>query len=312
MREFFIANAAYWIDEFHFDGLRLDATQSIHDGSQEHVIAAMTRAARAAAGGRSIVVIGENEPQHAKLLRPPEEGGYGLDGLWNDDFHHSATVAATGRDEAYYEDHQGTPQELIAAAKHGFLFQGQFYAHQGKRRGTPGLDLPAAALVAFLQNHDQIANSARGSRLHQLTSPGRVRALTALAPADAFDADAVSGPGVPGVDAVPLFRRSQAGAGAARSRRPARLRAPVSKRRGAGDAGAACRSGGPRQLRALQARLERSRAPRRRGRAPPRPPALAARGSDLRPASVRVGSTGRCSARRLSRCATSARAATTG
>jgi len=180
VREFFTANAAYWIDEFHFDGLRLDATQSIHDRSREHVIAAMTRAARTAAGGRSIVVIGENEPQHARLLRPPGKGGHGLDGLWNDDFHHSATVAATGRDEAYYEDHQGTPQELIAAAKHGFLFQGQFYAHQGKRRGTPGLDLPPAALVAFLQNHDQIANSARGLRLHQLTSPGRVRALTAL------------------------------------------------------------------------------------------------------------------------------------
>jgi maltooligosyltrehalose trehalohydrolase len=180
VRVFFIANAAYWIDEFHFDGLRLDATQSIFDASGAHVIAEMARAARAAAGGRSILMIGENEPQHTRLVRPPGCGGHGLDALWNDDFHHSAMVALTGRNEAYYEDHEGAPQEFIAAAKYGYLFQGQFYAHQGKRRGTPGFDLSPAAFVAFTQNHDQVANSAGGLRLHQLTSPGRLRAMTAL------------------------------------------------------------------------------------------------------------------------------------
>jgi maltooligosyltrehalose trehalohydrolase len=180
VREFFIANAAYWIDEFHCDGLRLDATQSLFDTSDEHVIAALTRAARAAAGQRSILVIGENEPQHTRLVRAPEHGGYGLDALWNDDFHHSATVALTGRNEAYYKDHEGAPQEFIAAAKYGYLFQGQVYAHQGKRRGTPGLDLTPAAFVTFIQNHDQVANSAAGLRLHQLTSPGRHRTVTAL------------------------------------------------------------------------------------------------------------------------------------
>jgi maltooligosyltrehalose trehalohydrolase len=179
-RAFFIANAAYWIDEFHFDGLRLDATQSMFDASEEHVIAAMVKAARAAARDRSIVLIGENEPQHTKLVRAPERGGYGLDALWNDDFHHSAMVALTGRNEAYYEDHKGTPQEFVAAAKYGYLFQGQFYAHQGKGRGTPGLDLPPAAYVTFIQNHDQVANSALGLRAHRLTSPGRHRAMTAL------------------------------------------------------------------------------------------------------------------------------------
>jgi maltooligosyltrehalose trehalohydrolase len=180
VREFFIANAAYWIDEFHFDGLRIDATQSLFDSSDEHILAAITRAARNAAGERSIIIVGENEPQHTKLLRPPARGGYGLDALWNDDLHHSAMVALTGRNEAYYEDHEGAPQEFIAAAKYGYLFQGQFYAHQGKRRGTPGLDLPPTAFVTFIQNHDQIANSARGLRFHRLTSPGRARAMTAL------------------------------------------------------------------------------------------------------------------------------------
>jgi maltooligosyltrehalose trehalohydrolase len=144
------------------------------------VIAAIADAARAAAGRRSIGLIAENEPQHTRVVRPRAGGGYGLDALWNDDFHHSAVVAMTGRNEAYYEDHDGAPQEFIGAAKHGTLFQGQRYAHQGKRRGTPGLDLPPCAFVTFTQNHDQVANSGAGRRIHQLTSPGRARAMTAL------------------------------------------------------------------------------------------------------------------------------------
>ena len=85
----------------------------------------------------------------------------------------------TGRDEAYYSDYQGRPQEFVAAAKHGFLYQGQYYSWQKKPRGTPALDLPAEAFVVFLENHDQVANSGAGRRLHQLTSPGRYRAMTA-------------------------------------------------------------------------------------------------------------------------------------
>ncbi len=180
MRDFVIANAAYWIDEYHFDGLRLDATQSIHDASDDHVVAALTRAARAAANGRSIIVIAENEPQDTDLVRPIEAGGYGLDGVWNDDLHHSAIVALTGRSEAYYEDHEGKPQEFISAAKYGYLFQGQTYFHQSQPRGKPGLDLDPASFVTFIENHDQVANSGRGQRFHQMTSPGRARAMTAF------------------------------------------------------------------------------------------------------------------------------------
>ena len=179
VREFFLTNAAYWIEEFHLDGLRLDATQSIHDASDEHILTALVREARRAAGRRGIVLVGENEPQHTRLVRPIPEG-HGLDALWNDDFHHSAMVAMTGRSEAYYSDHTGSPQEFVSAAKYGYLFQGQFYRWQGKRRGAPGLDLAPAHFVNFVQNHDQIANSGRGRRFQQLTSPGRARAVTAL------------------------------------------------------------------------------------------------------------------------------------
>src|SRR5439155_13894401 len=106
--------------------------------------------------------------------------GYGLDGLWNDDFHHSAAVALTGHNEAYYGDFLGTPQELLSAVKWGYLFQGQRYVWLRERHGAPALDLPPHAFVTFLENHDQVANSAFGRRMHQLTSPGRWRAMTAF------------------------------------------------------------------------------------------------------------------------------------
>jgi maltooligosyltrehalose trehalohydrolase len=180
VREFFAANAAYWIEEFHMDGLRLDATQQMFDASPEHVLAVIARRARAAAGDRAVLLVAENEPQEPRLVRAPAQQGYGFDALWNDDFHHAARVALTGRAEAYYMDYAGQPQELVSAVKHGFLYQGQHYAWQGKRRGAPARGVPAAAFVTYLENHDQVANAAVGARLHTLTSPGRWRAMTAL------------------------------------------------------------------------------------------------------------------------------------
>jgi maltooligosyltrehalose trehalohydrolase len=180
VREFFLANAGYWIDEFHFDGLRLDATQDIYDQSSVHILAAVAQQVRQSARGRSTLLVAENEPQHTKLVRSPAQGGYGLDALWNDDFHHSAMVALTGHNEAYYTDYHGTPQEFISALKWGYLYQGQRYKWQKQRRGTPTFGLKPATFVTFIQNHDQIANSARGLRCHQLSSPGRYRAMTAL------------------------------------------------------------------------------------------------------------------------------------
>jgi maltooligosyltrehalose trehalohydrolase len=179
-RDFFVENAGYWIEEFHFDGLRVDATQDLHDASAEHVLAAIARRARAAGGTRRVFLVAENEPQETRLVRPPREGGYGLDAVWNDDYHHTAVVALTGRREAYYTDYTGSPQELISCAKYGFLYQGQWYSWQKQRRGTPSLDLPPRTFVTFLENHDQVANSAFGRRLHQSASPARYRALTAL------------------------------------------------------------------------------------------------------------------------------------
>lgn len=180
VREFFQANAAYWIQEYHFDGLRLDATQAIHDASPCHILAEIGAAVRSAAGGRAVLLVAENESQDTRTIRPRRQGGYGLDAVWNDDYHHSALVALTGRNEAYYTDHLGTAQEFVSAVKYGYLYQGQRYAWQKKPRGTPAWGLPPAAFVTFLENHDQVANSGRGCRVRELTSPGRYRALTAL------------------------------------------------------------------------------------------------------------------------------------
>ncbi|HEV2856100.1 MAG TPA: malto-oligosyltrehalose trehalohydrolase [Thermoanaerobaculia bacterium] len=180
VRDFYLANAGYWIGEYHLDGLRLDATQDVKDASEDHILAAVGRRVREAAGKRSAWLVAENEPQETKMVLPPEEGGHGLDALWNDDFHHSTAVALTGRHEAYYTDYRGTPQEMISLVKYGYLYQGQRYSWQEKRRGTSALGLPAAVFVNYLQNHDQVANSARGERCHKLASPGRFRALTAL------------------------------------------------------------------------------------------------------------------------------------
>lgn len=165
VRELVLANVAHWIEEYHLDGLRLDATHTIHDDSPEHILAAVGRTAHERAGRRGILVIAEDEPQRVALALPPEAGGMGLDGIWNDDFHHAARVAATGRREGYYRPYLGSADELVAVTR-GTL-------------AAPDVLAPAQ-LVTFLENHDQIAHSARGLRLNALTSPGRWRALTAL------------------------------------------------------------------------------------------------------------------------------------
>lgn len=179
MRELVKTNAAYWAAEYHIDGLRLDATQQIFDDSASNIMKELADAARVAAGGRSVYIVAENEAQETRLVRAARDGGMGLDGLWNDDFHHSARVAVTGRREAYYTDYAGKPQELLSAVKYGYLYQGQRYKWQYKRRGTPALGLGREMFVTYIENHDQVANSGRGDRLSKMTSPGRLRAISA-------------------------------------------------------------------------------------------------------------------------------------
>jgi maltooligosyltrehalose trehalohydrolase len=110
---------------------------------------------------------------------PRREGGCDLDAIWNDDWHHSAYVGLTLRDEAWFTDYRGHAREFVAGAKYGFLYQGQWYRWQGRRRGTPAFGVAPWRFVHFLENHDQVANGGVGERLHQMAAPGALRALTA-------------------------------------------------------------------------------------------------------------------------------------
>ena len=180
VREFFITNGRYWIEEFHFDGFRFDALHAVRDQSADYIVGAVGRAAHKAAGSRSIILIAENDLQEAKMVRSCSEGGDDFDAMWNDDFHHSAVVALTGRKDAYYGDYLGAPQEFISAAKYGFLYQGQALSWRKALRGTAAFGIAPEAFVCFIENHDQIANTGPGQRLRFQTSPGRYRTMTAL------------------------------------------------------------------------------------------------------------------------------------
>lgn len=180
VRRLVLENVAMWIAEYRVDGLRLDATQTFRDDSPEHIVSAISRVARAAAGVRSVVVLAENEPQDGRLLRDRAPDGGGVDALWNEDWHHTLFVTLTGRRDAYFTDHTGKAQELVALARHGTLFQGQYYSWQKQRRGTPVRGVRPSAWVQFLENHDQVANAGPGQRLHQLTDRASWRAAVAF------------------------------------------------------------------------------------------------------------------------------------
>jgi maltooligosyltrehalose trehalohydrolase len=164
VRELFTSNAEHWVREYHLDGLRLDATHTVNDASPEHILAEVTRRVRESAGRRETLVIAEDEAQRTSLLAPPARGGWGVDAIWHDDLHHSMRVAATGRREGYFARCTGLADELA-----------EFVARVPSE-GSHG----HGSYITFLQNHDQISVAPGGRRLHQLTSPGRWRALTSL------------------------------------------------------------------------------------------------------------------------------------
>lgn len=180
VRDFMVGNATYWIADFHLDGLRIDAAQAMFDASAQHIITELTLAARAAAGARDIYIVVENQPQEHRMIVAPERGGHGVDSMVSDDFQHAARVAMTGHNDFYYRDYLGTPQELVSALKYGFLYQGQRSDMRNTAYGTYNLSTPSEHFVHFLENHDQVANSARGFRLATLATPARVRAMTAV------------------------------------------------------------------------------------------------------------------------------------
>jgi malto-oligosyltrehalose trehalohydrolase len=180
VRDFFVHNALYWIEEFHLDGLRLDAVHAIIDDSPRHILAELAERVREAAQGRHVHLILENEANEAsRLLRDDEGRPRQYTAQWNDDVHHVLHVAATGEAAGYYGEYQGDTQKLARALAEGFAFQGEHMPYRGHPRGEPSAGLPPTAFVSFIQNHDQIGNRAFGERLTVLASDDALRAIAA-------------------------------------------------------------------------------------------------------------------------------------
>jgi malto-oligosyltrehalose trehalohydrolase len=166
VRDFFIHNALYWLEEYHFDGLRLDAVHAIRDNSEPHIVSELARAARAGPGSRGPIYLNlENLDNAARFLGPPGAPAT-CDAQWNDDAHHCLHLLLTGETHGYYADYLEQPRALLCRAlAEGFAYQGEHSGHLGAPRGEPSAHLPPTAFINFLQNHDQVGNRAHGERL---------------------------------------------------------------------------------------------------------------------------------------------------
>ncbi|MBZ0159336.1 MAG: malto-oligosyltrehalose trehalohydrolase [bacterium] len=171
VRRYIIENALYWITEYHVDALRLDAIHGIVDESPVHILKELNDAVQAQANllGRTVPVIAESNLNDAKVITAVDEGGYGLAGQWNEDFHHSVHAYLTGERDGYYVDF-GRLEDISKALSHGFVYEGQYSAFRRRPHGTRARHVPGDRFVAFVQNHDQVGNRAMGERLVALTS----------------------------------------------------------------------------------------------------------------------------------------------
>ncbi|MDD5319290.1 MAG: malto-oligosyltrehalose trehalohydrolase [Methylococcales bacterium] len=184
VRRFFIHNALYWLEEYHFDGLRLDAVHAIFDDTSPDILEELAEAVRLGPGyDRHIHLVLENDNNAAHYLRQDLSRPHRFfDAQWNDDIHHVLHVLLTGETSGYYQDYSQQPlHHLGRCLTEGFAYQGEASSYRdGKLRGEPCPDLPLTAFVSFLQNHDQVGNRALGERISSLCPLEAVRAATAI------------------------------------------------------------------------------------------------------------------------------------
>ncbi|WP_238295958.1 malto-oligosyltrehalose trehalohydrolase, partial [Methylobacterium soli] len=188
VRQYFLQNALYWLEEYHFDGLRFDAVHAILDDSERHFLAELGETVRARLPDRHIHLMLENEANQARWLERDARGTPRQhDAQWADDLHHCWHVLLTGETAGYYESFADKPVEHLARClAEGFAYQGEpFKTLDNHPRGEPSAHLPPSAFVTFLQNHDQVGNRALGERLSHLAAPEKLdlaRAGLLLAP----------------------------------------------------------------------------------------------------------------------------------
>jgi maltooligosyltrehalose trehalohydrolase len=181
VRRFIVDNALYWLNEYHLDGLRLDAVQTIRDNSPRHIVAEIAERAHALGTRlkRAICVMAETDENDARYVLPPSRGGYGLEAMWSDDFHHALHAMFTGERAGYYQDF-GDPRQLAKALNEGYVFQGEFFHFWKDIRGTSAMDVPLPANIICIQNHDQVGNRAKGERLTELVPRGVRKLMAAI------------------------------------------------------------------------------------------------------------------------------------
>jgi maltooligosyltrehalose trehalohydrolase len=180
VRAFFIENAQHWIAEYHFDGLRLDATHALKDEGPRHLLAELAERVHDLAPHRRMLLFAEDHRNLATMVKPQAEGGWGLDGVWADDFHHQVRRFLAGDHEGYYRDYAGTVADLAETIRKGWFYCGQPSVNWNELRGTEPAGIPPRRFVHCLQNHDQIGNRALGERLHHQIDLAAYRAATAL------------------------------------------------------------------------------------------------------------------------------------
>ncbi|MGD1031372.1 MAG: malto-oligosyltrehalose trehalohydrolase [Opitutaceae bacterium] len=176
VREFFIRNAVYWIDEFHFDGLRLDSTHAVEDKSPAPIFAEIA----AAVAGRGAFTVAEDERNEARVVSTTGTGAWGADGVWTEDFYRSVHVALTGERRSRFSSYTGAPGELADIMANGWLFRGQEYPYWNRPRGTPCAHLAPERFVVGISNHDHVGNRPLGDRLNLVATPAAYRAASVL------------------------------------------------------------------------------------------------------------------------------------
>ena len=179
VRDFVIGNAVHWATEYHIDGFRLDATHAIVDDSIPHALAEMTAAVRDAVAPREAVVLAEDDRNDVSLVASPLRGGWGLDAIWADDFHHELHVMMTGERDGYFANYEGTPASVAHVIRNALTFQGQPW-DGGDPRGSTVTDEPGSAFVFCIQNHDQVGNRPLGDRLSTQVDVGTYHVASAL------------------------------------------------------------------------------------------------------------------------------------
>jgi maltooligosyltrehalose trehalohydrolase len=174
VRDFFVHNALFWVEEYQFDGLRLDAVHAMRDTSESHIVCEISAALRFGPGqSRPVHVALENNANQARYLMRNSSGEpkYAT-AQWDDDVHHALHVVTTGEIDGYYADYSAEPvHRLGRSLADGFAYQGEYSAYRRKARGEPSGELPPSAFVSFLQNHDMVGNRAFGGRIHEIADP---------------------------------------------------------------------------------------------------------------------------------------------